>query len=73
MHAYVLSRIKNRVITPFNFKVCSPPGSSKSFMLYACMFYLHTICECETGSRGGEGWETYVKIKNGDDPILLNF
>ena len=59
---FPVKNYKNSVIN-FNLKVCSPPGSSKSFILYTYMVYLHNICKWEAGSRGGGGGEHTSKLK----------
>ena len=67
--ANLVKEYKNRVITIFYFEVCSPPGPSKSIILYTCMAYLYNICKWEAGSSGGRG--AYFKIEHGDDLIFL--
>ena len=53
---------KNRVITIFYFKVCSPRDPLNP--LY-CIFTQYML----VSGRGG----TYFKTGNGDDPIIISF
>ena len=48
---FMVKNDRNRVITIFNFKVCSPTVPSKSFTLYTDMDYLHDICKWEAGGH----------------------
>ena len=59
-NSFPVKNYKNRVLTIFEFKVCSPLGPSKPFTLYTDMVYLHKICKWEAGSRGGGVGHTLI-------------
>ena len=62
---------KNRVITIFNFEVCSPlPGPSFPLTYVVSIYHMGIQYKGFAGSRGGG---TYLNIENGDDPIFLIF
>ena len=63
---------KNRVITIFNFEVCSPTGPSFPLIYVVSIYHISIQCKGFAGSRGGGG-RTYFNIKNGDDPIFVIF
>ena len=61
--------LKNRVITIFNFEVCSPsPGPSFPLTYVVSIYHISIQYKGFAGSRG-----TYYNIKNGDDPIFVIF
>ena len=59
--------LKNRVITIFNFEVCSPPGPSFPHSYVVSIYHMSIQYKGFAGSRGGG---TYFNIENGDDPIF---
>ena len=61
--------LKNRVITIFNFEVCSPPGPSFPLIYVVSIYHMSIQYKGFAGSRGG----TYFDIENGDDPNFLIF
>ena len=63
--------LKYRVITIFNFEVCSPPGPSFPLTYVMSIYHMSIQYKGFAGSRGGGG--TYFNIKNGDDPFFLIF
>ena len=61
--------LKNRVITIFNFEVCSPPGPSFPLTYVVSIYHISIQYKGFAGSWGG----TYFYIKNSDDPIFVIF
>ena len=61
--------LENRVITIFNFEVCSPPGPSFPLTYVVSIYHISIQYKGFAGSRGG----TYFNIKNGNDPIFVIF
>ena len=65
---FPIKYLKNRVITIFNFEVCSPPGPSIPLTYVVSIYHTSIQYKGITGSRG-----TYFNIKNGDDPVFVMF
>ena len=61
--------LRNRVITIFNLKVCSPPGPRFPLGYVVSIYHISIRYKGFTGSRRG----TYFYNKNSDDPIFVNF
>ena len=66
---FTVKYLKNRVITIFNFEVCSPPGPSFPLIYVVSIYHMSIQYKGFPGSWGG----TYFNIENGDDPIFLIF
>ena len=66
---FLVKYLKNRVITIFNFEVCSPTGPSFPLTYVVSIYHMSLQYKGFAGSRGG----TYFNIENGDDPIFLIF
>ena len=62
--------LKNRVITIFNFEVCSSPGPSFPLTYVVSLYHISIQYKGFAGSRGGG---TYFNNKNGDDPNFVIF
>ena len=61
--------LKNKVISIFNFEVCSPPGPSFPLTYVVSIYHISIHYKGFAGFRGG----TYFNIKNNDDPIFVIF
>ena len=60
--------LRNRVITIFNFKVCSSPGPRFPLAYVVSIYHISIQYKGFAGSRGA-----YFYIKNSDDPIFVVF